>query len=87
MKKQVEKAKPAPVVSYTPKGEKRVQDEFYERLLENGHKWGFPEPKVKPYVPPPPAKEEPEVKTPWWKNFCDPRGLISVRGCDSAPQP
>ena len=87
MGKQVEKVKPAPVVSYTPKGEKRVQDVFYERILENGHKWGFPEPKEKPYVPPPPAKEEPEVKVPWWKNFCDPRWLISVRSGASAAQP
>jgi len=79
-KQSLDKAKAAPVVSYTPKGEKRIQDVLYERILENGHKWGFPEQKTKPYVPPGPAKEEAEVKLPWWKNFCDPRWLISVRG-------
>jgi hypothetical protein len=35
-------------------------------------------------VPPPPAKEEAEDKTPWWKNFCDPRWLLSVRLLASA---
>ena len=74
-------AAPAPAVTYTVKGEKKIEGEFYERVLENGNKWGFPEPHKKPYVPPPPAKPEPpEPKVPWWKNFCDPRWLLSVRG-------
>jgi hypothetical protein len=82
MGREVVASRPKPaVVSYSVRGEKRVEDEMYERVLENGHKWGFPEPKPTTYTPPPPAKPEPpEPVVPWWKNFCDPRWLLSVRG-------
>ena len=70
----------AKVTTVSVRGEKRVEDEYYERVLQNGHKWGFPEPTTTPYTPPPPAKPEPpEAPVPWWKNLCDPRWLISVR--------
>jgi hypothetical protein len=81
MKREVVRARPAaPAVTVSVRGEKRVEAEYYERVLANGHKWGFPEPKATPYTPPPPAKPEaPEPRVPWWKNFCDPRWLLSVR--------
>lgn len=71
---------PVKAVTVSMRGEKRIEDEYYERVLQNGHKWGFPEPKKEPYTPPPPPKPEPPVpRVPWWKNFCDPRWLLSVR--------
>ena len=81
------KPAPKPVVTVTARGEKKVEGVYSERILENGHKWGFPEPVVKPYVPPPPAKPEPpEPRVPWWKSLCDPRWLLSVRA-RRTPQP
>jgi len=61
-------------------GPLKVGDQFYEKLVTSGNRWGFPTPQVPDYCPPPPAPAAPPAKrVPWWKSLCDPRWLLSVR--------